>query len=97
MVSIDALEGAVQSDSLPETALHRIFVAHRLMIELRAAQKLNAGLFEIENLLLLVSGRFPSGAGSFRCNLPPRAGGGAFLIVYSTAGVKVFRVLYFQI
>ena len=53
MVSIDALEGAVQSDSLPETALHRIFDAHRLMIELRAAQKLNAGLFEIDGSVLV--------------------------------------------
>ena len=46
VVSIDALEGAVQSNGLSETALSRIFDAHRLMIELRAAQKLNAGLFE---------------------------------------------------
>lgn len=48
MVSADALEGAVQSDSLSETALRRIFDAHRLMIELRAAQKLNAGLIELD-------------------------------------------------
>jgi hypothetical protein len=44
VLSIDALEGAVQSSDLSETALSRIFDAHRLMIELRAAQKLHAGL-----------------------------------------------------
>jgi hypothetical protein len=43
---IDALEGAVQSSDLSEAAPRRIFDAHRLMIELRAAQKLNAGLLE---------------------------------------------------
>jgi Protein of unknown function (DUF1488) len=46
VVSIDALEGAVQLNDLSETILSRIFDAHRQMIELRAAQKLNAGLFE---------------------------------------------------
>jgi hypothetical protein len=46
ILSIDALEGAAQSSDLSETALRQIFDAHRLMIELRAAQKLNAGLFE---------------------------------------------------
>ena len=46
VVSIDALEGAVQSNDLSETILSRIFDAHRQMIELRAGQKLKAGLFE---------------------------------------------------
>jgi hypothetical protein len=48
MVSADALEGAVQSGGLSETALCQIFDAHRLLIELRAAQKLNAGLIELD-------------------------------------------------
>ena len=33
VVSIDALEGAVQSSDLSEAALRRIFDAHRFMIE----------------------------------------------------------------
>ncbi len=53
VLSIDALEGAVQSNDLSETALSRIFDAHRLMIELRAAQKLNAGLFESDGSVLV--------------------------------------------
>ena len=53
VVSIDALEGAAQSGSLSETALRQIFDAHRLMIELRAAQKLNAGLFELDGSVLV--------------------------------------------
>ena len=53
LLSIDALEGAVQSNDLSETALSRIFDAHRLMIELRAAQKLNAGLFESDGSVLV--------------------------------------------
>ena len=53
ILSIDALEGAVQSNDLPETALLRIFDAHRLMIELRAAQKLNAGLLDADGRVLL--------------------------------------------
>jgi len=40
------LENAAQSSDLSEPALGRIFDAHRLMIELRAAQKLNAGLLD---------------------------------------------------
>jgi hypothetical protein len=43
---MDALENAVQSSELSEPALIRIFEAHRQMIELRAAQKLNAGLLD---------------------------------------------------
>jgi hypothetical protein len=53
MVSADALEGAVQSGSLSETALCQIFDAHRLMIELRAAQKLNGRLIELDGSVLV--------------------------------------------
>ena len=52
-LSIDALEGAVQSTDLSVTALRQIFDAHRLMIELRAAQKLNAGLLESDGSVLV--------------------------------------------
>ncbi len=52
-VSVDALEGAVQSNEISETALSRIFDAHRLMLELRAAQKLNAGLLESNGSVLV--------------------------------------------
>ena len=48
VLSVDALEGAIKSSDLSETALYQIFDAHRLMIELRAAQKLNARLFEAD-------------------------------------------------
>jgi Protein of unknown function (DUF1488) len=44
MLVLDALEQAVQSSELSVPALIQIFDAHRQMIELRAAQKLNAGL-----------------------------------------------------
>ena len=53
VLAIDALEGAVQSSDLSEPALTRIFDAHRLMIELRAAQKLNAGLRERDGSVLV--------------------------------------------
>jgi hypothetical protein len=46
ILEMDALENAAQSSDLSEPALGRIFDAHRLMIELRAAQKLNAGLLD---------------------------------------------------
>jgi hypothetical protein len=46
ILELDALENAAQSSDLSEPALGRIFDAHRLMIELRAAQKLNAGLLD---------------------------------------------------
>jgi len=52
-LSIDALEGAVQSSDLSEAALSQIFDAHRLMIELRAAQKLNVGLLESDGSVLV--------------------------------------------
>ena len=44
VLAMDALEKAAQSRDLSGPALTRIFDAHRQMIELRAAQKLNAGL-----------------------------------------------------
>ena len=49
----DALENAAQSSDLSGPALTRIFDAHRLMIELRAAQKLNAGLLDTDGRVLL--------------------------------------------
>jgi Protein of unknown function (DUF1488) len=48
ILAIDALENAVQSSDLSRPALTRIFDAHRQMIELRAAQKLNAGLLDAD-------------------------------------------------
>jgi hypothetical protein len=53
ILAMDALENAVQSSDLPEPALRQIFDAHRLMIELRAAQKLNAGLFNSNGPVLV--------------------------------------------
>jgi uncharacterized protein DUF1488 len=53
MLAMDALENAAQSSDLSEPALSRIFDAHRLMIELRAAQKLNAGLLDADGCVLL--------------------------------------------
>ena len=53
IVAMDALENAVQSSDLSEPALTRIFEAHRQMIELRAAQKLNAGLLDSNGSVLV--------------------------------------------
>jgi hypothetical protein len=53
ILAMDALENAAQSSDLPHPALSRIFDAHRLMIELRAAQKLNAGLLDADGRVLL--------------------------------------------
>jgi hypothetical protein len=50
---MDVLERAVQSNALSEPSLNRIFDAHRLMIELRAVQKLNAGLLDSNGCVLL--------------------------------------------
>ena len=50
---MDALENAFQSSDLSEPALARIFGAHRQLIELRAAQKLNAGLLESDGSVLV--------------------------------------------
>jgi hypothetical protein len=52
-LAIDALEQAVQSSDLSIPALTQIFDAHRQMIELRAAQKLNAGLLDPDGAVLL--------------------------------------------
>jgi hypothetical protein len=53
IVGMDVLENAVQSSDLSEPALIRIFEAHRQMIELRAAQKLNAGLVDSDGSVLI--------------------------------------------
>jgi hypothetical protein len=53
ILATDALENAVQSSDLSEPALIRIFDAHRQMIELRAAQKLNAGLIDSNGSILI--------------------------------------------
>ena len=53
ILAMDALENAAQSSELSQSALSRIFDAHRLMIELRAAQKLNARLLETDGSVLL--------------------------------------------
>jgi Protein of unknown function (DUF1488) len=53
ILAIDALENAVQSSDLSEPALTQIFDAHRQMIELRAAQKLNAGLLDANGSVLV--------------------------------------------
>jgi len=53
IVALDALQAAVQSSDLSEPALTRIFDAHRQLIELRAAQKLNAGLLEADGSVLV--------------------------------------------
>ena len=53
ILAMDALEKAAQSSDLSEPALRRIFDAHRLIIELRAAQKLNAGLPDTNGCVLL--------------------------------------------
>ena len=47
------LENAAQSNDLSEPAMIRIFDAHRLLIELRAAQKVNAGLLDSNGSVLL--------------------------------------------
>jgi hypothetical protein len=53
ILASDALEKAVQSNELSRLALTQIFDAHKQMIELRAAQKLNAGLFEPNGSVLV--------------------------------------------
>jgi hypothetical protein len=50
------LEQAVQSCDFSEPVLTQIFDAHRQMIELRAAQKLNAGLRNPDGLVLIAVG-----------------------------------------
>ena len=53
IVPMNALENAVQSSDLSEPALARIFDAHRQLIELRAAQKFNAGQVDSNGSVLL--------------------------------------------
>ena len=53
ILALDALENAAQSSDLSEPARGRVFEAHRLIIELRAAQKLNAGLLDTDGSVLL--------------------------------------------
>ena len=53
ILAIAALENAVRSGDLSEPALARIFDAHRQLIELRAAQKLNAGRLEPDGSVLV--------------------------------------------
>jgi hypothetical protein len=53
LVAMDALESAAQSGDLSEPALTRIFDAHRQLIELRAAQKLDAGQVDPDGSVLL--------------------------------------------
>jgi len=53
IVAMDALENAAQSSDLSEPTLTRIFGAHRQLIELRAAQKLNAGQVEANGSVLV--------------------------------------------
>lgn len=52
-VAMDALENAVQSNDLSKSELTRIFDAHRQLIELRAAQKLNAGKVDSDSSVLI--------------------------------------------
>jgi uncharacterized protein DUF1488 len=53
ILAMDALEQAAQSSDLSLPAMTQIFDAHRLMIELRAAQKLNAGLIDANGSVLV--------------------------------------------
>lgn len=55
ILTVDALDQAVQTSDLPVPALIQIFEAHRQMIELRAAQKLNAGLRNSEGVVLVLA------------------------------------------
>ena len=73
ILSMDALENAAQSGDLSKPALNRIFDADRLMIELRAAQKLNAGLLDADGRVLLGAddlGRRNDGAQQERFSWP---------------------------
>jgi hypothetical protein len=53
ILAVDALENAAQSSDLSEPALRRIFDAHRQIVELRAAQKINAGLLDSNGSVLI--------------------------------------------
>jgi hypothetical protein len=52
-LAVGTLENAVQSSDLSGPELTRTFDAHRQMIELRAAQKLNAGLVDPNGSVLI--------------------------------------------
>jgi hypothetical protein len=47
------MDAGPPSSDLSEPAMNRIFDAHRLLIELRAAQKVNAGLLDSNGSVLL--------------------------------------------
>jgi len=70
-LAMDALENAAQTRDLSEPALNRLFDAHRLMIELRAAQKLNTGLLEADGSVLLALTIWQRVEVSSRPLLPP--------------------------
>ena len=52
-IAINVLENAVQSGDLSEPALTQIFDAYRQLIELRAAQQVNAGQLNPNGFVLL--------------------------------------------
>jgi hypothetical protein len=56
VLTLDVLEKAVPSHDFSESVLIQLFDAHRQMIELRAAQKLNAGLRNADGVVLIVGG-----------------------------------------
>jgi hypothetical protein len=53
MVTANALAKAGPPNDLSEPAMRRVFDAHRQLIELRAAEKLNAGAREVDGSVLL--------------------------------------------
>ena len=53
VLATDALENAAQSSDLSEPVMNRIFDAHRQLIELRAAQKVNDRLLDPNGSVLL--------------------------------------------
>jgi Protein of unknown function (DUF1488) len=56
ILAVAALENAAQSSDLSEPVRTRIFDAHRQLVELRAAQKLNAGLLEANGSVMVGAG-----------------------------------------
>ena len=53
ILAMDVLENAAQSSDLSEPVLRQIFDAHKQMIELRAAQKINAGQLDSNGSVLI--------------------------------------------
>ena len=53
ILAMDVLENAAKSSDLSEPGLRRIFDTHRQMVELRAAQKINAGLLDSNGSVLI--------------------------------------------